>query len=43
MLKAFTRGARAKGADKAACVAAFRALLGEFGHVETGRSLDEGM
>jgi FlaA1/EpsC-like NDP-sugar epimerase len=39
----FARGARMQGATKAEYVAAFRALLGEFDHVETGRNLDQGM
>lgn len=39
----FSRRAREQGASKAEYVAAFRSLLGEFDHVETGRNLDEQM
>ena len=39
----FARRAREEGASKAEYVEAFRLLLGEFRHVETGRNLDERM
>lgn len=39
----FAREARRRGASKAEYVAAFRDLLGEFNHLETGRNLDEYM
>ncbi len=39
----FCRRAREKSVSKAEYVSAFRTLLGEFDHVETGRNLDERM
>jgi FlaA1/EpsC-like NDP-sugar epimerase len=39
----FSRGAREKSTTKAEYVSAFRSLLGEFDHLETGRNLDERM
>ena len=39
----FARRAREQSVSKAEYVSAFRKLLGEFDHIETGRNLDEGM
>ena len=39
----FARRARETGVSKADYVAAFRSLLGDFEHIETGRNLDQRM